>query len=127
LLSLDLDGLKHINDHLGHREGDRVLRGTAERMRATLRAGDVVARLGGDEFVALLTDSTLHGTLAALERLRDVTPERASFSAGVAIWSEVESLQDLIIRSDQALYAAKAAGGNRTEVADSLGTTVTES
>jgi diguanylate cyclase (GGDEF)-like protein len=117
LLALDLDDLKHINDRRGHREGDRVLHDTAARMRATLRAGDVVARLGGDEFVALLTDSTLDGTLAAIDRLRAATPPDASFSAGVAIWDRAEALQDLLNRSDQALYAAKAAGGGRTEVA----------
>jgi diguanylate cyclase (GGDEF)-like protein len=127
LLSLDLDDLKYLNDTLGHGEGDRVLHDAAAGMRATFRAGDVIARLGGDEFVALLTDSTLAGTVAAIERLRAATPAGAAFSAGVAIWDGVESLEDLIIRSDQALYAAKAAGGNRTEVADSLGTTVTES
>ncbi len=117
LLTLDLDDLKRINDCRGHREGDRVLHETAARMRSTLRAGDVIARLGGDEFVALLTDSTLAGTLTAIERLRAATPADASFSAGVAIWDRAEPLQDLLERSDEALYAAKAAGGGRTEVA----------
>jgi diguanylate cyclase (GGDEF)-like protein len=117
LLTLDLDGLKYVNDHRGHREGDRILHETAARIRATLRAGDVIARVGGDEFVALLTDSTLTGTLTALERLRAVTPADASFSAGVAIWDRDEALQELVNRSDRALYAAKAAGGGRTEVA----------
>jgi diguanylate cyclase (GGDEF)-like protein len=117
LLALDLDDLKHVNDHRGHREGDRVLRETAVRMRATLRAGDVIARLGGDEFVALLTDSTLHGTLTAIERLREATPPDASFSAGVAVWDRTEALEDLLNRADDVLYAAKAAGGGRTEVA----------
>jgi diguanylate cyclase (GGDEF)-like protein len=121
LLALDLDDLKHINDRRGHREGDRVLHETAARMRATLRAGDVIARLGGDEFVALLTDSTLDGTLTAIERLRAATPPDAAFSAGVAIWDRAEALQDLLNRSDQALYAAKAAGGGRTEVAPVAG------
>jgi len=119
LLTLDLDDLKHVNDRRGHREGDRVLHETAARMRATLRAGDVIARLGGDEFAALLTDSTLTGTLTAVERLRVGTPPEGSFSAGVAIWDCVEELQELVNRSDDALYAAKAAGGSRTEVAQS--------
>ena len=117
LLTLDLDDLKHVNDHRGHREGDRVLRETASRMRATLRSGDILARLGGDEFVALLTDSTLTGTLTAVERLRATTPSEAGFSVGVAIWDRTEDLYELINRSDQALYAAKAAGGGHTEVA----------
>jgi diguanylate cyclase (GGDEF)-like protein len=121
LLSLDLDALKLLNDGHGHGEGDRALREFATRIRTTLRAGDVVARIGGDEFVALLTDSTLAGALTAVERLRAATPPAASFSAGVAIWDRDEDLSELVTRSDRALYAAKAAGGGRTEVARTEG------
>lgn len=117
LVSLDLDNFKQLNDELGHAEGDRALSDTAERIRATLRAGDVVARLGGDEFVALLTNSTLTGSLTAIDRLRGSTPEREAFSAGVAVWDRTEDLSSLLHRSDLALYAAKEAGGGRTEVA----------
>jgi diguanylate cyclase (GGDEF)-like protein len=117
LVSLDLDNFKELNDELGHAEGDRALSDTAERIRATLRAGDVVARLGGDEFVALLTNSTLTGSLTAIDRLRASTPEREAFSAGVAVWDRKEDLSSLLHRSDLALYAAKEAGGGCTEVA----------
>jgi diguanylate cyclase (GGDEF)-like protein len=117
LVTLDLDNFKELNDELGHEQGDHALRDTAERIRATLRAGDVVARLGGDEFVALLTNSTLTGSLAAIDRLRDATPEREAFSSGIAVWDRKEDLPELLRRSDLALYAAKAAGGSRTEVA----------
>ena len=92
LVTLDLDNFKELNDELGHDQGDRALRDTAERIRATLRAGDVVARLGGDEFVALLTNSTLTGSLTAIDRLRDSTPEAEAFSAGVAVWDRREDL-----------------------------------
>jgi diguanylate cyclase (GGDEF)-like protein len=117
LVTLDLDNFKELNDELGHEQGDRALRDTAERIRATLRAGDVVARLGGDEFIALLTNSTLTGSLAAIDRLRDATPAREAFSAGVAVWDRKEDLTELLRRSDLALYAAKDGGGGRTEVA----------
>lgn len=117
LVTLDLDNFKELNDGLGHEHGDRALRDTAERIRATLRAGDVVARLGGDEFVALLTNSTLTGSLTATQRLRDATPPAESFSAGIAVWDRKEDLSELLRRSDLALYAAKAAGGGCTEVA----------
>jgi diguanylate cyclase (GGDEF)-like protein len=119
VVMLDLDYFKQLNDQLGHEEGDRVLRDTAERMRGTLRAGDVVARLGGDEFVALFTNSTLAGALAAVERLRAVTPAREGLSAGIAVWDGRESLEALVRRADQALYAAKERGGGVTEVAPS--------
>ena len=117
LLVMDLDRLKQVNDTMGHDEGDRLLRETADRLRAALRAGDVVARLGGDEFVALLTDSPLDGVLAVVERLRDVTPDIADFSAGVASWDGAEELDELIRRADLALYAAKANGGGKVELA----------
>ena len=117
LVTLDLDNFKELNDELGHEQGDHALRDTAERIRATLRAGDVVARLGGDEFVALLTNSTLTGSLAAIDRLREATPEREAFSSGVAVWDRKEDLPELLRRSDLALYAAKGAGGGCTEVA----------
>jgi diguanylate cyclase (GGDEF)-like protein len=115
LIAFDLDAFKRLNDTLGHDEGDRVLRETADRMVQTLRASDVVARLGGDEFVALLTSSTPDAALVVLERLRGITPARASFSAGIATWAHDEQLDDLLRRADLALYAAKAGGGNRTE------------
>jgi diguanylate cyclase (GGDEF)-like protein len=117
LVTLDLDNFKELNDELGHEQGDRALRDTAERIRATLRAGDVVARLGGDEFVALLTNSTLTGSVTAIDRLRDSTPTQEGFSSGIAVWDRKEDLAELLRRSDLALYAAKDAGGGRTEVA----------
>jgi diguanylate cyclase (GGDEF)-like protein len=117
LVTLDLDNFKELNDEQGHEQGDRALRDTAERIRATLRAGDVVARLGGDEFVALLTNSTLTGSVAAIDRLRDATPAQEGFSSGIAVWDRKEDLAELLRRSDLALYAAKDAGGGRTEVA----------
>jgi diguanylate cyclase (GGDEF)-like protein len=117
LLMIDLDDFKQLNDLQGHDRGDRALRAIAEGLRATLRAGDVVARLGGDEFVALLSNSTLEGAHAAVKRLRDALPMRIAFSGGVAVWDTREDLDELLRRADLALYAAKAAGGDRTEVA----------
>ncbi len=118
LLLLDLDSLKEINDTRGHDEGDRVLVETAERMRSALRAGDVLARLGGDEFGALLMDTSDGQGLAAVERLKQMTPELGSFSAGVASWEGTQSLDELLRRADVALYTAKKTeGGSRVEFA----------
>jgi diguanylate cyclase (GGDEF)-like protein len=123
IIAFDLDEFKKLNDTLGHDEGDRVLRESAERMRNTLRASDVVARLGGDEFVALLAATVPDAASTALRRLREITPPRASFSAGIARWANDEQLDDLLRRADLALYAAKAHGGNRTELAPGAFTT----
>jgi diguanylate cyclase (GGDEF)-like protein len=117
LLLLDLDSLKEINDTRGHDEGDRVLVETADRMRTALRAGDVLARLGGDEFGALLMDISDGQALAAVDRLKQVTPELGSFSAGVASWEGKQTLDELLRRADVALYTAKTGGGSRVEIA----------
>jgi diguanylate cyclase (GGDEF)-like protein len=117
LAIIDLDEFKSLNDTLGHSEGDRVLRETADRMQATLRLGDVLARPGGDEFVALLCNSTLEGALRVIARLRQLTPADGAFSAGVAVWDRGEDLTSLLDRADQALYAAKSVGGGTTDVA----------
>ena len=117
LLLLDLDSLKEINDTRGHDEGDRVLVETADRMRAALRAGDVLARLGGDEFGALLMDISDGQALAAVDRLKQMTPELGSFSAGVAAWDGSQGLDELLRRADVALYSAKTDGGSRVEIA----------
>ena len=76
-----------------------------------------MARLGGDEFGALLTDASPDEVIGAAERLRQVTPELGSFSAGVATWDGWESLDELMRRCDMALYAAKSGGGANVEVA----------
>jgi diguanylate cyclase (GGDEF)-like protein len=117
LAMLDLDGLKRLNDRAGHAAGDRLLAETGQRIRETLRAGDVVARVGGDELAALLSNSTVDGAIAVIQRLRECTPPDAPFSAGIASWDGQQSLQDLLHRADRALYKAKARGGTRTEVA----------
>ncbi len=127
LVAIDLDHFKALNDSRGHEEGDRVLRQMASRMRAAFRAGDVIARLGGDEFVGLLTDSGVAGTRQAISRLRRMTPPDGAFSVGVAIWDRDEELPELMKRGDGALYAAKASGGNVTELAVAAGAQTRES
>jgi diguanylate cyclase (GGDEF)-like protein len=117
IVAIDLDDMKQINDTMGHDAGDRVLQETADRLRVAVRGGDVVARLGGDEFVALLVDAELKGIADVVRRLREATPDRASFSAGVALWDRRETLDELLRRCDVALYASKAAGEGRTRVA----------
>jgi diguanylate cyclase (GGDEF)-like protein len=117
LVLIDLDSLKEINDTRGHDVGDRVLRDTADRMRSALRAGDVLARLGGDEFGALLVDTSNGQALAAVARLREMTPPIGCFSAGAAIWDGSETLDELLRRADVALYTAKTDGGSTVQVA----------
>jgi len=134
LLSLDVDGLKFVNDTRGHQAGDELLRAVARTLRATFRQGDVLARVGGDEFVAVLprTDAlTARQMLSRLEHgvtqanaLRHETP--ISISMGAATADEGTPLRLALVLADQAMYQDKATrhpplrGGGLESLADVL-------
>jgi len=121
LLFADLDGLKRINDSLGHHMGDQALRATAAVFRATFRQSDVLARLGGDEFAVLALDQAGDGGRAVLSRL-DGNLERANATlagrlrlglslGGVSFTADPEpDLSELLASADRAMYNAKLAG-----------------
>lgn len=124
LLLIDVDGLKAINDRLGHGAGDRALRHVAEAIRSQLRESDVGARWGGDEF-ALLAPSTPESAAAALaERVRALvaqsTPDgipHLTASVGIATFDGATDTDadpvGLTRAADAALYDAKRAGRDR--------------
>jgi diguanylate cyclase (GGDEF)-like protein len=114
---LDLDRFKAFNDRHGHLAGDRYLKQVAAAWQAQLRPGDVLARIGGEEFAVLLTDCSLADASPAIERLRAATPAGETCSAGVAMRRGDEPLDAVMARADDALYAAKAAGRDRLQMA----------
>ena len=127
LLFCDLDRFKEVNDRHGHAVGDVVLRIIASRLQEITREGDLAARVGGDEFVILcqgVTDSDVLATLA--ERVIDSIDQaievgdvsvKVGISIGIAVASGPEVDGDrLLIVSDQAMYRAKATGGNRYRI-----------
>jgi diguanylate cyclase (GGDEF)-like protein len=118
LIFVDLDGLKDINDRLGHPAGDRALVDTGTVLKSTFRERDVVARLGGDEFVVLVTDASvvrepdLLGRLATrLEALnaRAGREFQLAFSTGVAAFDPTapEPLEELLSEADSRMYLDK--------------------
>lgn len=123
-LYLDLDRLKTINDYLGHNVGDWFIRVIAERLQNATEDAGLIARLGGDEFVVIPTApmSTAEAEQLA-DRLLVLIRERVpvdgemltrTVSIGVALGSPGrDSTSDLLRRADQAVLAAKAAGGNQ--------------
>lgn len=125
LLFLDLDGFKPINDSLGHKAGDEVLRQIALRLRGLVRQTDTVARVGGDEFVLLATDleaDSDDGARALAEKCIRVVAEPLDLqgqrptlgvSVGVAPCTGHCDPERLLVAADQAMYAAKQQGRGR--------------
>ena len=109
---IDVDRFKAYNDGNGHQAGDRLLKHAAGAWFSALRASDTLARFGGEEFVAVLPDCTLDDAFGVIDRMRGVTPFGQTCSAGVAEWDGEETVDQLIRRADDALYAAKHAGRN---------------
>ncbi len=125
LLFIDLDGLKTINDTLGHEAGDAAITAVGNALRTTTRQSDVVARIGGDEFVVgWLGVAAEGGSWTLAERIRrqvcstviEVEGQRipVDCSIGIALSEPTDlALDSLMNRADQALYLAKADGGGR--------------
>lgn len=111
---LDLDRFKDYNDRLGHLAGDRLLKEAAGAWRGALRETDRLARYGGEEFSVVLPDCEIDDALILVERLRSVTPEGETCSAGLAEWDGQETPEGLVQRADAALYEAKRTGRDRS-------------
>ena len=118
---IDLDDFKAVNDRYGHAAGDDALRVAAQRLREAFRDEDIVARYGGDEFAVLL-QADRATAVARLDAWRialnaEARIPRLSASVGAASMPEDGATRTLLDVADRRLYAAKAAGRNRT-VAD---------
>src|SRR5262249_30617085 len=118
MLYADLDGLKAINDSLGHHEGDRALVKAAEILKETFRTSDIVARIGGDEFVVMAAISPDETPEAVIQRVQEnftlsnerrTRPYNVSVSVGVAHFDDEQNLSiaELMARADRAMYQQK--------------------
>jgi diguanylate cyclase (GGDEF)-like protein len=127
LLFCDLDRFKIVNDTYGHPVGDELLRQATRRMRAHVRADDMLARLGGDEFAIIyLSRDDLDGAeglakrlVACLEQPFEIQGHEVSVGISVGIASaphQAASADELMLRADLALYAAKQGGRNMHRV-----------
>ena len=123
VLLIDLDDFKTINDSLGHKAGDEVLIEVGNRLRSSVREGDLVARLGGDEFAIVLgvrgeskaATDTAERISAALNRPMLVEGRQIEIHAsiGIAAASDGVGLDELLRSADVAMYEAKNAGKGR--------------
>ncbi len=118
LFFFDLNGMKPINDELGHEEGDRALCELAAVLRVAFRGSDIIARLGGDEFVALLPDAEYRQIEFFVSRIEHEVAKRnaqrgrkyeLSVSIGGCAFdpSHAESVDELIVKADALMYEQK--------------------
>lgn len=123
LAMLDLDHFKRVNDQYGHPVGDEVLAEMVRRCQERLRSSDQIGRWGGEEFIVLLPFTNLEAAVLAIERLRTAIAESPfhaqgknldiTISCGLAQLKAGENFDQLVARTDTALYQAKHQGRNR--------------
>ena len=138
VLLLDIDEFKRVNDQLGHAAGDGVLTDVAQTCMDCMREHDLFARFGGEEFAVLLPDTDLVTATALAERLRLAVEVLVAASADEAVGHgpapthgavagltitvsvgvttltpAISTLDGLLAKADQAMYAAKRGGRNR--------------
>jgi diguanylate cyclase (GGDEF)-like protein len=126
LIMVDVDNLKHINDHYGHRAGDKVIKEISQRIKETIRQVDIAARYGGDEFAIILPNTSLTDATVVAERLVGLVAQTPvvwrkdeiaiSISVGIGQLDENDTPDDIASRSDKALYSAKKAGKNTFKI-----------
>ena len=124
VMIIDIDGLKEVNDRLGHQPGDNLIRRVADVLRERVRTTDIVARLSGDEFSVLMPQTDTDGALQLGEDLRaevaDGLLDRSelcapTISVGITMYRGKggAGAEAVLIAADQAMYRAKAEGRNR--------------
>ena len=125
VLMLDVDSFKHFNDTYGHPQGDKLLKGISNILKASVRSVDHVGRYGGEEFIIILPETSRDESLALAERIRsaveregfpagDGTAVRKTLSIGIAGFPmDASQPADLVKHADEALYRAKRTGKNK--------------
>jgi two-component system cell cycle response regulator len=125
LLIVDIDNFKLVNDTYGHNGGDRVLCEVADRLRSSVRTGDMIARYGGEEFAVVLPDAGEQDIIRIGEQIRTGlagAPIAANEDAWISVRVSVGAAAlpkhgrtpaELVMTADRALYAAKQTGRDR--------------
>jgi diguanylate cyclase (GGDEF)-like protein len=130
VMVIDVDGLKGINDRLGHQQGDNLIRRVAGVLRERVRATDIVARLSGDEFAVLMPQADVDGALQLGEDLRaqvadgfagDPELAGATISVGITMFGAESDggAEAVLAAADEAMYRAKVEGRNRVSLFES--------
>lgn len=119
MILLDVDHFKQVNDTFGHKVGDKVLIEMGLILAANVRNNDLVGRWGGEEFLLICPETSLNGAIKMAEKVRQLIEttdfsevNKITASFGVTVSIEGDSDEDMFIRADKALYAAKHNGRN---------------
>jgi diguanylate cyclase (GGDEF)-like protein/PAS domain S-box-containing protein len=129
VIMFDIDHFKQVNDNYGHKVGDQILKIVTDVSCAELRSADVIGRYGGEEFIVLLPMTNAQQALPLAERIRTniASLNIPTFKGKVNITLSIgvvelqpappaETVEEIFRRADEAMYAAKQAGRNRTEL-----------
>jgi diguanylate cyclase (GGDEF)-like protein len=116
IIMADLDGLKQVNDNLGHQAGDKFIRRAAEVLKSAFEQESLIARIGGDEFAILLPNQNHDDVQKVIERIRSLIPLNNKYyqgpmmniSLGAATREPNEPLEKTMMRADNAMYGDKA-------------------
>ena len=138
IISADLDGLKLVNDTMGHDAGDRQLKACADLVRQSLRRSDILARIGGDEFAAILTDADEDTVKSVVRRIREnlstYNLRNKNLPLGISLgWAtagdDSTGLKVLLKQADDMMYREKlytSSSGSRSKIVQSLLATLAE-
>ncbi|OGI01712.1 MAG: hypothetical protein A2Y25_06515 [Candidatus Melainabacteria bacterium GWF2_37_15] len=127
LAMFDIDHFKKVNDVYGHQFGDKVLAEISKIIKSSLRKTDYIARYGGEEIILILPETTTAQANIPIERIREKIESREfmngneavkiTISCGIAeVESDVNTQEELLARTDKALYESKRAGRNKTTI-----------
>ena len=133
LVMADVDHFKGFNDKWGHQTGDQVLRLVAEVMNANVKGQDLLARYGGEEFAIILPGTSLEHAQMLADRIRRAVESRrlrrrrtdenlgvVTMSMGISAHRSADTIETIIERADQCLYAAKESGRNQVLTEEDL-------
>lgn len=115
----DIDNFKQVNDTYGHYIGDQILITVAKLIRGVIHKEDIAARWGGEEFAIYLPNIDVEGAVEIANGIREKVSEhtepKVSVSCGVSMWEvgTEDTIENLFIRTDEALYKAKGSGKNK--------------
>lgn len=125
VLMMDIDNFKNLNDTYGHQVGDRALVSISQTLSACVRKSDLVYRFGGEEFCVILPGTGLKSAKFVGEKIRSSVQEteftvkdqtvEITLSGGVSETVKGDTVEELILRADKALYLAKREGKNRVK------------